>query len=57
MRGSRGLGDRGSGPSLKNHKNIGFPSNTGPDPIKVECWAILGTPAKWRFAGGPMMVR
>ena len=20
--------------SLKNHKNIGFPSNTGPDPLK-----------------------
>ena len=27
-------GDRGSGPSLKNHKNIGFLSNTGPDPLK-----------------------
>ena len=33
MCGSRG-GDRGSGPSLKNHKLIGFPSNTGPDPLK-----------------------
>ena len=28
--------DRGSGPSpLKNHKNIGFLSNTGPDPLKI----------------------
>ena len=30
---SRG-GDRGSGPPLKNHKNIGFLSNTDPDPLK-----------------------
>ena len=31
MVGSRGGGggDRGFGPPLKNHKNIGFPSNTG----------------------------
>ena len=36
MGGSRGGGggDRGSGPSLNNHKNIGFLSNTGPDPLK-----------------------
>ena len=27
-------GDRGSGPLMKNHKFIGFPSNTGPDPLK-----------------------
>ena len=33
MRGFRG-GNRGSGPPLKNHKNIGFLSNTGPDPLK-----------------------
>ena len=33
MCGSRG-GDRGSGPPLKNHKIIGFPSNTGPDLLK-----------------------
>ena len=32
MRGSRG--DRGSGPLLKNHKDIRFLSNTGPDPLK-----------------------
>ena len=29
-----GGGDRGSGPPLKNHKIIGFPSNTGPDLLK-----------------------
>ena len=33
MGGSRG-GDRGSGPPLLNHKNIGFLSNTGPGPLK-----------------------
>ena len=27
-------GDRGSGPTLKNHKNIGFHTNTGPDHLK-----------------------
>ena len=27
-------GDRGSGSPLKNHKNIGFLCNTGPDPLK-----------------------
>ena len=29
-----GGGDRGSGPPLKNHKNIGFLSNVGPDSLK-----------------------
>ena len=29
-----GGGERGYGPPLKNHKNIGFLSNTGPDPLK-----------------------
>ena len=31
-------GDRGSGPTpppLKNHKNIGFRSNTGPNPLHI----------------------
>ena len=28
-------GDRGSGPPLENYKNIGFLSNTGPDPLKI----------------------
>ena len=67
MCGSRG-GDRGSGPPLKNHKNIGFLSNTGLDPLKItnlpSQQSMLGhhrhaseTPFKWRFAGGPMMAR
>ena len=36
MCGSRGR-DKGSGtpPPLKNHKFIGFPGNTGPDPRKI----------------------
>ena len=29
----RGVG--GPDPSLKNHKNIGFHCNTGPDPLKI----------------------
>ena len=29
-------GNRGSRPPLKNHKNIGFHSNTGPDPLKKQ---------------------
>ena len=33
MYGPRGW-DRGSGPSIKNQKNVGFLSNTGPDPLK-----------------------
>ena len=48
-------GGRGSGPPpLKNHKNIGFHSNTGPSQH-----SMLGhhrhaseMPFKWRFAGG-----
>ena len=32
--GGGGGGGQGSRPSLKNHKNIGFLSNTGPDPLK-----------------------
>ena len=51
-------GDRGSGPSLKNHKNIGFLSNTGPDPKKwqsyqasIQCRVIIGTPAKRHLNG------
>ena len=35
MGGSRGGGGAGGpDPTLKNHKNIGFLSNTGPDPLK-----------------------
>ena len=35
MPGSRGGEDRGSRPLLKNHKNIGFLSNTGQDTWKI----------------------
>ena len=36
MDGSRGGGDRGPDPSPppKYHKHVGFPSNTGQDPLK-----------------------
>ena len=62
----------GSGPPppLKNHKNIGFLSNTGPDPLKIQKLpsqhSVFGhhrpvpvseTPLNWRFTGGPMMAR
>ena len=69
MCGSRG-GDRGSGLALKNHKNIGFSSDTGPDPLKdcsyqasIQCWVIISMPAKrhlmtfrWRPDDSPLMV-
>ena len=58
-----GGGNRGSGPPLENHKNIGIFSNTGPDPLKIvklpSQLSILGQnrhaseTLKWRFAGGP----
>ena len=72
MRGSRGgTGVRTAPPHpLKNHKNIGFLSNSGPDLLKnhkatkpaIQFWDIISTPAKrhlkkWHFAGGPMMAR
>ena len=67
MRGSRGGGGAGA-PPPENHRNIGFISNTGPEPLKIEKLpsqhSILGhrrhaseTSFKWRFAGGPMMAR
>ena len=34
MCGSRG-GNRGPDPPLENYKNIGFLSNTGPEPLKI----------------------
>ena len=41
------------GPDPPPPENIGFSSNTGPDPPKnhcyqasIQCWAIIGTPAK-----------
>ena len=54
------VGDRGSGPPEK-HKNKGFLSNAGPDPLKsTKQLSMLGhhrpaseTPFKWRFADGP----
>ena len=61
-------GYRGSGPPppLKNHKNIGFPSNIDPDPLKltkllsqhsmVGHWHVSKTPFQRRFADGPMVV-
>ena len=67
MCGSRG-GDRGSSspPPLKNYKFIGFPSNTGPDPLKItklpsqhsmmdHYWPASETPFQWRFAGRPII--
>ena len=53
---------------LKNHKNIGFLSNTVLDPLENhkayrpafrvgQHRPASETPFKWRFAGGPMMVR
>ena len=40
-------------PPLDKSQKIGFSSNTGPDPLKnrncqasIQCWAIIGTPAK-----------
>ena len=58
----------GSGPPLKNLKNIEFFSKPGPDPPKItklpSQHSMLGhhpqdyeTPFKWRFAGGSMMAR
>ena len=52
-------GCRVSEPPWKNHKNIGFPSNIDLDPLKIQCSAIIGTPAKrhlmafrWRAENG-----
>ena len=55
---------------MKNYQNIGFSSNTGPDPLKnlsyqasIQCWVIIGTPAKrhlmafrWRANDGPLII-
>ena len=64
--GGAGGGGRGQGvlTPLENYKNIGFLSNTGPDPLKITKLPIqhsmLGhhrptseMPFKWSFAGGP----
>ena len=51
-------------PPLKNHKTIVFPSNTGPDPLKITklpsqhlMWAIIGPPAKCHFNAGSLAGR
>ena len=55
-------------PPRENYKNIGFHNNTDSDSLKITKLPIqhsmLGnhrpaneTPFKWRFAGGPLMVR
>ena len=68
---SRGGGGGGTGGldpppphPLKNHKSIGFLSNTGLDLLKItqlpSKHSILGHhryASGWRFAGGPVMVR
>ena len=50
MHGSR-EGAGGRNPLLKNHKNIGFLSNTGPDPLKNH------KAAKPAFNDGPLSAR
>ena len=58
MGGSRG-GQGVQTSSLKNHKNIRFPSNTGPDPLKkhkATKRAIIGMAAKRHVDVGPLMV-
>ena len=63
-----GGGGAGVRTPWKIAKNIGFPSDTGTDPLKItklpSRHSMLGhqrpageTPFKWRFAGGPLMAR
>ena len=49
----------------KNHKNIGFSSNTGPDPLKncsyqasIQCWATIAILCRYalRADDGPLIV-
>ena len=57
MGGSRGGGGVTGGPDpLKNHKNIGLLSDSGPDRQKnhkarLYCWAIIGMPVKCHLNG------
>ena len=67
--GSRGGGGQGVWAPPKNHKNIWFSSNTGPDTLKnrkyqasIQCWVNNGTPAerhlmafRWRDDDGPLI--
>ena len=54
-----GGGGQGVRTPLENYKNIGFLSNTGPGPLKITKLPIQHSMLafKWRFAGGPLMVR
>ena len=54
MGGSRGVTGGPDPPPLKKHKNIGFPSNIDPNPLKSQNYQAN---IQWRFAGGPMMAR
>ena len=59
--GGRGGGDCGFGTPFKNHKNIGFLSNTGQDPLKnqarFQCWAIISIIVlRLRADDGPLLV-
>ena len=64
MSGPREGGGQGvqTPPPPKNHKDIGFLSNTNPDHLEsqsyhanIQRWDVFGPPAKRCFAGGPMM--
>ena len=68
QRGGGGGGGAGVRTPLKNHKNIGFLRNAGPDSLKnlksikpafnfAHSSARNLNGIKWRFAGGPMMAR
>ena len=46
-----GGGEQGVGTPLKNHKNIGFLSNTGPDTLKIH------KATKPAFSFGPLSAR
>ena len=52
MRGSRG-GQGVRNPPPEKSQKYRFSSNTGPVPLKIQCWAINGTPAfRWRAHSG-----
>ena len=65
--GGGGQGGPDPPPHPEKSQNIGFPSNTGPDPLKITNLPSqhsmlghgIGMPAKreWRFTDGPMMAR
>ena len=65
--GGGGGGHSGSGPPLKNHKNIEFPNNVDPDPLNItklpSQHSMVGhyrhaseTPFQWRFPVEPMTI-